>query len=195
MIKKLLAAISIHLFLLFIPSVVQAHVLKIDGSVGAVIHVSPEDDPIARESTDFYFEFKDKQGKFKPENCECNGIILQGGKEIYSAPLFQNSANPSLESASFSFTFPEKDIYKVRVSGKPTTPGAFEPFTLEWDIRVAKESDTVPANGTTQDLTPTNQNELIDWISRHIPHLIGAFLILIFVVFYIIKQKTGKVKA
>ena len=139
------ARVLIGLFLLILsafsyPQNALAHVLKTDGSVGAVIHVSPEDDPIAGESTDFYFEFKDKTGKFTPENCDCNGSILQGGKEVYSAPLFQNSTNPSLENASFSYTFPEKNIYKVRVSGKPITTGVFESFTLEWDIRVARVS-------------------------------------------------------
>ena len=171
----------------------QAHVLKSDGSVGAVIHVSPEDDPIAREPTDFFFEFKDKSGKFKPEDCDCNGIILQNGKQIYSAPLFQNSTNPSLENASFSFTFPEKDVYKVQASGKPTTPGAFEPFTLTWDIRVSRESET-QSGADTAKTTSTEQGGLIDWTSRHIPHLIGAFLILIFFIYYVVKQKVFRSK-
>jgi len=184
---KLLSILVILFSLFLYPQQIEAHVLKTDGSVGAVIHVSPEDDPVTRESTDFYFEFKDKEGKFIPENCDCNGIILQGGKEVYSAPLFQNSTNPSLENASFSYTFPEKDIYKVQVSGKPTTPGAFEPFTLEWDIRVARESET-QAGGTTE----TTQGGFIDWTSKHIPHLIGAFLIAGFVIYAIIKQHVKK---
>lgn len=165
---------------------VQAHVLKTDGSVGAVIHVSPEDDPIARESTDFFFEFKDKQGKFKPDNCECNGIILQGGKEIYSVPLFQNSANPSLTNASFSFAFPEKDVYKVRVSGKPITPGAFEPFTLTWDIRVARESTT---NSTTD---TTTQNTQESGLSRYIVPGIAASLLIVMGVFLLYKHTRTK---
>ncbi len=169
---------------------VWAHVLKTDNSIGAVIHVSPEDDPIAREITDFFFEFKDKNKQFKPENCDCKGTILRSGKEIYSAPLFQNSSNPNLENASFSFTFPERDIYKVQVSGKPTISGEFESFVLEWDIRVERET----ATAHTQNTTKPKQNELINWIFRHIPHLAGVFLILLFAIFYVIKQKAGKAK-
>ena len=191
--KKILLTILLFLFSV---SPASAHVLKIDGSVGAVIHVSPEDDPIAGEATDFFFEFKDKENKFKPDNCDCRGVIIQGGKEVYSAPLFQSSANPSLENASFSFTFPEKDIYKVRVSGKPTTPGAFNPFTLEWDLRVARESDNIQTSGGTPNTISgeANQNPVIDWVSNHIPHIIGVFLILIFVIFYFLKRRSKNVK-
>jgi hypothetical protein len=119
---------------------VEAHVLKSDGSVGAILHVSPDDDPIAGVSTDFFFELKDKEGKFTPENCDCTAVVLQNGKEIYSQPLFQSNANPSLDDASFSYVLPQKDIYSVQIVGKPSTEGSFQPFTLAWDIRVARES-------------------------------------------------------
>lgn len=163
------------LFLSILPSQASAHVLKSDSTVGAVIHVTPDDDPVAGEPTDFYFEFKDTENKFKPENCNCQGAILQNGTEIYSSSLFQNSTNPSLENASFSFTFPEKNIYKVKVTGNPTTPGAFEPFTLEWDIRVAREAETP---GTSQE---TAKEEQPSWLVRHIPHTIGIIIMLGFV--------------
>jgi len=184
MLKKIEALFKVGflliVFQLFATSI-SAHVLKTDGSVGAVIHVSPEDDPIARESTDFFFELKDKTGKFKPENCDCRGIILQSGKEIYSEALFQD-ANPSLENASFSFTFPEKNVYKVRVSGKPTTPGAFEPFTLSWDIRVARESETQPTGQETQEKNQSKEARQ----PRYVLY-IGFIAIAVYVVYRIIK--------
>lgn len=170
---------------------VSAHVLKTDGSVGAVIHVSPEDDPIAREATDFYFEFKDKEGKFTPENCDCKGTIIEGGKEIYSAPLFQNSSDPSLENASFSFTFPRKNVYKVQVSGTPTTPGAFEPFTLSWDIRVARESETQPASNEQQP-SDTSTNGTESWISQNLVRVIGLLLVVLSLAYFMGKQFTKK---
>lgn len=116
-----------------------AHVLESDGTIGAVIHISPDDDPIAGKESGFFFEFKDKENKFTPENCRCTFTILQAGKEIYSQPLFQGNTNPSLDNASVLYTFPEKNIYTVRVTGEPTTQNAFEPFTLSYDIRVSRE--------------------------------------------------------
>ncbi len=164
---------------------VQAHVLKSDGSIGAVLHVSPEDDPIARQLTSFFFELKDKNGQFQPGNCDCKGDILQNGKIIYSAPLFQNNSSPSLDNASFSFTFPEKDIYQVQVSGKPTTTGTFQPFNLVWDVRVARES----SDTNTAESSAIKHKGMTDWTGKHTPHLIGIFLILFFVLFYTLKQR------
>lgn len=186
--KTLVALVGLAAFFGLTPRTVSAHVLKTDGSIGAVIHVSPDDDPVARTSTDFFFDIKDKSSKFSPDTCDCKAAIIQGGKEIYSAPLFQNSNGPSLDSASFSFTFPEKDVYKVQISGKPTTPNAFQPFTLSWDLRVAKEANA--ATGNQQ--TTSSSNGFVGWVLSHIPHIIGAGLIIIFVIFALITQSATK---
>lgn len=112
----------------------EAHVLKSDGSVGAVLHVSPDDDPVAGVSTEFFFELKDKDGKFIPEDCDCTATVLQDGKAIYTQSLFQDKGG-----ASFSYVLPQKGIYIVQINGKPNSQNAFQPFTLSWDIRVARE--------------------------------------------------------
>ena len=73
----------IFIFLLFLICTVnvQAHILKTDGSIGAVLHIDPDDDPIARQSSYFFFEFKDKQNIFKLENCDCKITIFEQGKQ------------------------------------------------------------------------------------------------------------------
>lgn len=145
--SKLLMFIAVFLFVFSISTdKIYAHVLKTHGSIGAVIHVSPEDDPIAGESTDFYFDLKDKKNKLKSDNCDCVGVVLQNGKEIFSAPVFQNGIATGLENASFSFVFPAKAMYKVRVVGKPMDENTFDPFSLEWDIRVDRVSEKVIDN-------------------------------------------------
>lgn len=173
-------SISVLFIFVFSADTIYAHVLKIHGSIGAVIHVSPEDDPIAGMSTDFYFELKDKNGKLKPDNCDCTGVVLQNGREIFSAPVFQNGTNSSLESASFSFVFPEKDIYKVRVVGNPLTDGAFEPFTLEWDIRVDRETEksTQNSNGS-KEINPETGNKysLVQTIGLIVLAIVVAYLV------------------
>jgi hypothetical protein len=164
------------------PSQASAHILSTDGNIGAVIHIDPDDDPIAGEQTGFFFEFKDKQNKFNPQQCECRFTILEGGKELYAQPLFRDNTSPSLTSASVSYTFPIKDVYKIQVTGKPTSPDAFQPFTLTYDIRVERESDNK---------TPTEQT----WLSTHVHHIrttgIIAFFVIILGIYLIKHRKNG----
>ncbi len=120
-----------------------AHVLKTDGSIGAVIHINPEDDPIAGQESGFFFEFKDTKNAFSPAKCNCIFSVKQNGQELNSQSLFQNSSSPSLEDVSVYYTFPQKGIYTVSVSGTPITQDDFEPFNLNWDIRVEREASAV----------------------------------------------------
>jgi hypothetical protein len=116
-----------------------AHVLETDGPIGAVFHVSPDDDPIAGEPADFFFEFKDRENRFTPSQCDCTVAISQHNEEIFVSSLTAHSTDPNLESASFSFTFPQKDIYTITITGKPMDGKAFTPFTLKYDLRVERE--------------------------------------------------------
>ncbi len=174
----LLILLTVNFCLFTFSTPVYAHVLKTDGTIGAVLHVDPEDDPIAGAQSGFFFEFKDKEGKFAPQNCDCTFSIIEDGKQIFSQPLFQNNPSPSLTSASIFFTFPEKNVYQVKVVGKSNTPGSFQHFTLLYDIRVARESDN----------QPTTQN----WILTHIPLFIGAIIVVLLITTFVIKERRKK---
>ncbi len=123
---------------------IGAHELETNQTVGAVLHMSPEDDPIVGEQTGFYFEFKDKESKFSPEKCVCTFSIEESGKEIYSQNLFQNNTTPTLENASAYFTFPKKAIYKVKIVGEPIEDEAFNSFEIEYDVNVQREAPPPP---------------------------------------------------
>jgi hypothetical protein len=179
----------IYLFFFYVQPI-SAHVLETSGSIGAVVHVSPEDDPIAGEPTDFFFEFKDKDSKFKPDNCDCKVVILKSGQESYTAPLFQGSTDPSLSNASFSYTFPEKDVYVVKVIGTPLTPDAFQSFELKYDIRVARESENKASANQTGSIE-SKKSGFGYWVSTHIPHLIGGFIVIALLVFALVKQQSA----
>lgn len=174
--KLFLVFLIAHLSLLiFAAAPAAAHVLKSNGSVGAILHVSPDDDPIAGVSTDFFFELKDTEGKFTPESCFCLASIYRNGKEVYAQPLFQNNTSPSLEDASFSYVFPQKDIYKVQISGSPNDGKSFKPFTLSWDIRVGREAENQSSGKS-------------GWFAEILPYIIGVVL---FVVLFVVLQKKG----
>ncbi len=177
----------IAFFYLFSPKNAEAHILKTDGNIGAVLHIDPEDDPIAGSQAGFFFEFKDKQNKFTPQNCDCTFSIAENGKEIFSQPLFQNSANPSLDSASLFFTFSEKNVYQVKVVGKPNNPDVFQPFTLTYDVRVARETPNSASNSN-QNQNSLSQTTSSNWFSTHIPHIIGGAIVGLFLIFALVKQ-------
>jgi hypothetical protein len=119
-------------------SEVSAHTLKTDGPIGAVLHVDPEDDPIAGQPAYFYFEFVDRSGQFQPSQCDCTAVVRRGAEEIYRQPLFSGTET-NLTSPSFSFTFPERGIYQVGVTGQPSGGNTFSAFNLDFDVRVARD--------------------------------------------------------
>ncbi len=168
--------------ILLAPPKIGAHVLEKNNSIGAVLHIDPEDDPVAGQQSGFFFEFKDTQNSFRPEDCICTVSVLADQKEIYSQPLFENEDKPSLTNASFFYTFPEKNIYKIRIVGKPKTQNAFKPFTLSYDVRVARESnskvESVKTPGT-----------IWSFFSSHIPHTIVGVIVLIALWYVLFKKK------
>ncbi len=128
--NKIIVTILITAVSLFIsPTIVNAHVLQSSGSIGAVLHIDPADDPAAGEPANFFFDFKDKNDKFKIENCQCIFTISKAGTIIYTEPMV---------STSVMYTFPEKNIYKVKVNGVASDE-SFQEFNLEYDIRISKE--------------------------------------------------------
>ncbi|MGI8419015.1 MAG: hypothetical protein ACR2LN_00040 [Candidatus Levyibacteriota bacterium] len=139
--KKIIVVTFFLFSSLFIPQQVFAHFLATDKSIGAVLYVDPNDEPIAGSQASFFFEFKDKENKFDPQNCDCTFLIKENGNKIYSQPLFQNSDKASLSNAHVVYTFPQKDIYQVQVIGKPNPPNEFAPFTLSWDFRIDQEAN------------------------------------------------------
>lgn len=121
-----------------------AHVLVTDNSIGAVIHIDPDDDPIAKEKSTFIFDFKDKTNRLDLSLCSCDFHIVEDGKTIYSQPLSNDGGNKL--SSSVSYTFPKKDIYTVKIIGKPLQSSQFQSFVLSYDVRVSRESNTNSEN-------------------------------------------------
>ncbi len=179
--NKNIFSIVAALMLLFAPaSFASAHVLKTDGSIGAVMHIDPDDDPIVGMPATFFFEIKDKQSKFSGGLCDCRARIEDNGKERFSTRLFQGPGAIDLNNPVFTYTFPERGIYSISISGKPQNAGAFQPFTLTYDIRVDRSSSAA-ANA------PVNQ------ATNHTFHYVvfgGAFIVILFL-FLKERRKTG----
>ncbi len=174
--RRLQYAIVLLVISFLLPRPVEAHVLKTGGTIGAVMHVDPDDDPIAGSKSTFYLDFKDTTNRFKPEQCDCTLSIFQNGKEIYSQDLFENTNSPTLTSVAVVYTFPTRGEYTLKVSGKPYTAGTFKPFSLTYDIDVDQQAAKTP--GSSQSI----------WISGIYS---GAILIIsiTFIIFFVRRFK------
>ena len=108
----------------------SAHVLESDGSVGAVLHINPADEPVAGEVSDIYFEIKDKKQKFQAKDCVCKLRITRDRTVIFEQPFDKDGGS--------SYTFPAQDVYTVSALGTPKEGATFEPFELNYSVRVEK---------------------------------------------------------
>lgn len=183
--KKILTFLFIfYIAIYYATQTVEAHILKTNGSIGAVLHISPEDDPVAGGVSYLFFEFKDKIGKFNLKACDCTLSVYANNKLIHSESLPQKNSDSSATSATVAYTFPEKNVYIIEVSGKPQEPNAFQSFTLSYDIRV--ETSVAPATRAAQD---TNNDHVI-----HSVIFFAAFAIFIIWHTVVTVHKSGKKK-
>ncbi len=112
-------------------STAMAHLLKIDGDIGVLMHIDPSDAPLERQKATLFLEIKDRSGQFAPGRCECRLSIASQGRQIFAAPVFRGEL-----SSAVSFSFPAAGAYRVEVSGVPAVSGAFQPFRVAFEVRV-----------------------------------------------------------
>lgn len=112
---------------------VFGHNLQSSGSIGAVMHVDPNDAPVVDQQAFFFFAIKDKDNKFQFENCDCTGAIVQKEKVLYLAPLTQVAKNAD---PGFNYVFSQNGDYEVRLSGKAVDGKTFKDFEIEFPLQV-----------------------------------------------------------
>jgi hypothetical protein len=157
-------------------SPVAAHVLITNDSIGATLHIDPDDDPIAGALTSFFLEFKDTENKFQLSDCRCQAFVYQNGNEIYFTSLKAVNENSPL-SSSFQFKFPAKGTYELLIKGAPVSAGAFNEFEMRETIAVEREdADAVAA---------INASNLLS----HWPKIVGILGIFIFMIVTTIVSK------
>ena len=138
-----LSLIIAIIFAMSTAQTISAHVLESHDPIGAVMHIQPEDDPIAGQEGLFFFEFKDKENVFEPANCECMFLVQQSGNEIYSQPVSASNWDEKTKTLNIGYTFPEKGNYTIRVSGKPLQEDTFEAFDLAYEVKVNRVQEKI----------------------------------------------------
>jgi hypothetical protein len=176
--------------LLGLPAIASAHILATDGSMGAILHIDPEDYPVVNQPQDLIFYFSDSSGNFRTQNCTCSLTISEGGSQIFHSALPSTTST----SAKLPYTFKKADVYGLAVSGQPKN-GSFQPFNLTYNIRV----DTHVPGESSGNYAPSNLPAATyqKKVGTYFGVLIAAALILIALSGYLFygsynKSKKGK---
>lgn len=137
--RKLLLFFIALIASLSYPNTIEAHVLENTATVGAVLHVSPNDDPITGTQTELLFEVHDTSKIFDPLKCNCTVMIQKGEKIISATELVGYNSTDDSSTLKFIVVFPETDVYFVSLIATPYDKRDFTPFKLDYDIRVARQ--------------------------------------------------------
>lgn len=98
---------------LLVPTRASAHVLLSDQykQSGAVLHINPDDDPVAGEPSGLFFDIQDKA--VNQENYSFSLSIEQDTQRILAPITIQDSGIYA------SYTFPAQGVYKIILSAEP----------------------------------------------------------------------------
>jgi len=142
---KLLICCLVSPVCLALPVAAQAHTLKTDGTVSAILHLGPEDDnPAAGEPTDFLFDLSGPAGHIDPSQCDCRVSVSEHGTALYAGSLHgfpQVEDDDTIFNSGFTVTLPRQDAYSVTLSGTPLVAGDFPTFNLTWDVPVSRGAE------------------------------------------------------
>lgn len=118
----------------FWPETTQAHVLLTDtkANIGAVLHINPDDDPIAGQTNQLYFDVQDKGSKVR---------ITYSGYELLINDELGKTAKPALEIANTtliaSYNFPRQGLYKLTLRSKSSYE-QFQKVAMTYSLRVSR---------------------------------------------------------
>jgi hypothetical protein len=112
-----------------------------------MVHISPNDDPIVGQPASLLFEFWDERDEFRGQDCECVVNIIRNDETLFIGQLFAEGTGSRFISESLKFTFPEKAIYTIGVTGQPKVGSVFRPFRFSYDIRVDRTDSSVSLSG------------------------------------------------
>lgn len=130
----------------------QAHQVQTGGSVGATLHLEPNDTPRAQEDTLIWLALTQRGGRVIPlEDCYCTLRIYQGNTMLAQPYLQPISAEGYQDIPSATFVFPAVGTYTLVLEGRPQNEAEFDPFELAYTVTVAAAAPVTPEPTTTTD--------------------------------------------
>jgi hypothetical protein len=106
----------------------SAHVLRVDGTIGVLLHIDPNDKPVAERDAHFILSIQDSTGRFDVTKCNCTVTIYYNEQRLdsYPFPVIVNKLLP------IEYVFPRSGTYHIVVQGNPVNGGSFQPFRTEF---------------------------------------------------------------
>lgn len=138
-VSMLLAVTLAAAAVLTTPMAAQAHVLEQDGGIGAVLHIVPDDDPIAGEVTTIGLDFSNSDPGFNLDRYNVS-VALQGTSvNASTTPVSLQPDGAASLYGTAQITFPSPGSYNLTVNGAPykSTAGG-KPFTLTYEVRAER---------------------------------------------------------
>ncbi|HSW99871.1 MAG TPA: hypothetical protein VLH38_02435 [Patescibacteria group bacterium] len=102
-----------------------AHILASDNGVNTVLHINPDDAPVAGRKVQLVFYMSSQNPSFHAEKCGCHLTLSLRHREIANPPLAL-----STDRATASLTFPQAGVYAAVLTANN--------FRLKYQIRVTK---------------------------------------------------------
>lgn len=147
--RNTFAPACIALFFACIPLAASAHIVKTDGTIGALLHIYPDDDPIATEPAVLNFAFTGRTSHLDLSQCDCSLVVSEAGHQL-SRQAIPSSAKNGNYAITINYAFPKRDVYTLSLQGKPIGGTAFQTFKLNYDIRVQREPVKKTSSQTTE---------------------------------------------
>lgn len=140
--RSLSVALCAVILAIIVGHTASAHVLKVDGTIGAILHINPDDSPVSGSPTSYSILFKDTTNKLDLENCGCHVEITQNNTIVSMSTLHIVDSS----DATGAYTFPSPGVYSLILIGSPNKESAFQSFKLTYLLRVLPPS----GSGSTQ---------------------------------------------
>jgi hypothetical protein len=130
----------------------QAHQVQTSTTVGATLHLEPNDTPRAQEDTLIWIALTQRGGRVIPlDDCDCILRIYQGNTMLAQPYLQPITAEGYQDIPSATFVFPSVGTYTLVLEGRPQNEAEFEPFELVYNVTVAVAAPITPEPANTTD--------------------------------------------
>jgi len=125
---------------------VLAHELKAEGTISALIHINPDEKPVAGQPSEILFLINDTEKRFKAEDCNCTASVIDNGETVFSSPLATGKTSyRGIFAPAIPYTFPHKGTYTVKLTGEPKSMDGFKNFSISYDIKIERDISSPPA--------------------------------------------------
>jgi hypothetical protein len=137
-----LAACLAAIAIMIVPQLATAHVLITDetGKVGAIVHIAPDDDPVAGQISGLGFDVHTPDDI---SNWSINLSVKRPGGKIDEVPT-----SAKIRSVHGEYTFAGRGVYELELSLKPKS-GETAATVFKYDLRISRgvtgQSEAVPA--------------------------------------------------